>query len=123
MTPTTLVVGGNAASREAAIAAAMDQSVPTAAILEGIASGTSLLESDAAPGNLQIFRIAPGCMCCVGNLTLRVTLNRLLRKPPVRLFIALATDTHLPQVRAFLTREPYDAFLTLTNDIDTVKRV
>lgn len=122
MTLTTLVVGGIAATREAAIAAAIDPAVPTAAILEGIASGTSRLESNEALGNLHICRIAPGCMCCVGNLTLRVTLNRLLRKPPARLFIALATDTHLPQVRAFLTQEPYDSFLTLTEDIDTAKQ-
>jgi len=117
MTPTTLVIGGRAPMREAAIAAALDPAVPTAAILEGMASGASDLEAGAMNA-LQIVRIAPGCMCCIGNLTLRVTLNRLLRKPPSRLFIAVADSTHLNQVRNFLTQEPYDAFLTLTDHID-----
>jgi len=116
MTLTTLVVGGRAAAREAAIAAAFDPTTPTAVILEGIAPGTSDLDSSAP--HLQIVRIAPGCMCCVGNLTLRVTLNRLLRKPPSRLFIAVADSTHLAQIRAFLAQQPYDAFLTLTDHID-----
>ncbi|HXA46849.1 MAG TPA: GTPase [Burkholderiaceae bacterium] len=127
MTPTTLVVGASPAAREAAIAiaiaAAIDSHLPTAVILEGIASGSSALESSANPDTLRVIRIAPGCMCCIGNLTLRVTLNRLLRKPPSRLFIALSTSTHLAQIRSFLSAEPYDAFLTLTADmmlIDTI---
>ena len=114
MTLTSLVIGVHAAAREAAIAAVIDPVTPTAVILEGLAPGVSHL---APTSTLQIIRIAPGCMCCVGNLTLRVHLNRLLRKPPPRLFIALATNTHLPQIRDFLTREPYDAFLTLTDDV------
>ncbi|MDR3479395.1 MAG: GTPase [Burkholderiaceae bacterium] len=122
MTPTTLVIGGRAAMREAAIAAAVDPAVPSAAILEGMASGTGDLDARASSA-LQIIRIAPGCMCCVGNLTLRVTLNRLLRKPPSRLFIAIADSTHLKQIRAFLTQEPYDAFLTLSDHIDVDKTI
>ena len=116
-TLTTLVVGIHPAAREAAIAAALDPMVSTAAILEGIASGHSQLEPGDCSDALRVIRIAPGCMCCVGNLTLRVTLNRLLRKPPARLFIALATSTHLAQIRAFLKQEPYDSLLTLTDDI------
>jgi G3E family GTPase len=123
-TLTTLVIGAHSAAREAAIAAAItmdnEPGKQTAVILEGIASGSSHLESSASADALHIVhivRIAPGCMCCVGNLTLRVTLNRLLRKPPSRLFIALATSTHLAQIRTFLTHEPYDAFLTFTDNI------
>ncbi|HSY28596.1 MAG TPA: GTPase, partial [Burkholderiaceae bacterium] len=101
MTLTSLVIGAHAAAREAAIAAAIDPVISTVVILEGLAAGVSHL---TATSTLQIIRIAPGCMCCVGNLTLRVTLNRLLRKPPARLFIALATNTHLPQIRDFLTQ-------------------
>jgi len=111
MTLVTLVIGVHAAMREAAIAARIEPATSTAVILEGLAPGVSHLVPTT---NLQIIRIAPGCMCCVGNLNL----NRLLRNPPARLFIALATNTHLPQVRHFLTREPYDAFLTLTDNID-----
>jgi G3E family GTPase len=120
LTVTTLVTGAHVAAREAAIAQALDRSVATAVILEGIASGLALLEDESTSGNLQIIRIAPGCMCCVGNLTLRVNLNRILRKPPQRLFIALATDTHVEQVREFLLREPYDAFLTLTENLHAI---
>jgi G3E family GTPase len=101
--------------REAAIADALDPAVSSAVILEGIASGASPLDAHpslAAPGALQ--RIAPGCMCCVGNLTLRVTLNRMLRNPPQRVFIGLATSTHLPQIMAFLSAPPYDQHLQLT---------
>jgi G3E family GTPase len=123
MTLTTLVIGGRPAAREAAIAGALDPSVATAVILEGIASGNSHLASDANPDVLRILRIAPGCMCCVGNLTLRVTLNRLLRKPPSRLFIALSTSAHLLQIRSFLCAEPYDAFLTLTEDITLIDAI
>ena len=114
MTLVTLVIGVHAAVREAAIAARIEPATSTAVILEGLAPGVSHLVPTT---NLQIIRIAPGCMCCVGNLTLRVHLNRILRKPPTRLFISLATATHLTQVREFLTREPYHAFLTLTENV------
>jgi hypothetical protein len=111
----TLVIGGNAASREAAIADALDPSQTSAVILEGIPSGQSVLDEPRT--ELQVIRIAPGCVCCIGNLTLRVHLNRILRKSPQRLFISLVNDTHLAQVRAFLTQEPYRALLTLTEEI------
>jgi hypothetical protein len=118
MSLTTLVTGGSAAVREAAIAAAINPAVSTATILEGIACGSSALDALQTHDTLQVHRIAPGCMCCIGNLTLRVTLNRLLRKPPQRLFISLATTTHLAQLRTFLTNTPYDRLLTLTETME-----
>lgn len=118
MTLTTLVIGLRAASREAAIAAAVNPVIPTALILEGNATGVCQLEPLAALDMIQIMRIAPGCMCCVGNLTLRVTLNRILRHPPKRLFISLAASTHIAQLQMLLTRAPYDTMLTLTDVID-----
>jgi hypothetical protein len=111
----TLVIGGNAASCEAAIVATIDPSQTTAVILEGIPSGHGAL--DEPQSHLQVIRIAPGCVCCVGNLTLRVHLNRILRKAPQRLFIALANDTHLAKVREFLMQEPYRDLLTLSEEI------
>jgi G3E family GTPase len=114
MTLATLVTGMRAMEREAAIAAALDPAVRTAVILEGMASGASTFDAWVAHDTVQIHRIAPGCMCCVGNLTLRVTLNRILRKPPQRLFISLATASHLAQLRTFLANAPYDTLLTLT---------
>lgn len=116
MIPTVLVVGGNAAAREAAIASALDPTLATALILEGLPDGASRFESLSLP-RLQIARIAPGCPCCTGNLTMRVTLNRLLRRSPERLYIGLASAAHLEQVRAFLTEPPYGNMLQLAQEL------
>jgi hypothetical protein len=45
---------------------------------------------------------------------MQVTLNRLLRHPPARLYISVADATHLDAIRDFLTQPPYDKLLTLT---------
>jgi hypothetical protein len=81
-----------------------------AVILEGLGVASTPLES--GPG-LQVMRIAPGCLCCDGNLVLRVTLNRLLRQRPRRLFIGLASSEHLDQLRSWLAAPPYDQLLAL----------
>lgn len=112
---TTLVTGASAATREAAIAAALDHSIATAIILEGLPDGSPSLDDQAA--HLHVVRIAPGCVCCAGNLTMRVTLNRMVRRRPERLFIALANSQHLMQIRTFLTQAPYDNLLELTQDL------
>lgn len=118
-TPLTLVSGGRAADREAAIAQALRPQQATAVILEGLADGNSILAdlAEASPLSLQLLRIAPGCLCCSGNLVLRVTLNRLLRHPPAHLFISLADATHIEQLRTWLTASPYDVLLTLAPDL------
>ena len=121
--PLTLVSGGRAAGREAAIAQALAPGELAAVILEGLADGNAILADlagQASPSSsfpLQLLRIAPGCLCCSGNLVLRVTLNRLLRHPPARLFISLADATHIEQLRAWLTASPYDVLLALQADI------
>jgi hypothetical protein len=115
MTLVTLVTGARASAREAAIAAAIDPAAVTALILEGLPDSNSNL--DALSALSTVIRIAPGCPCCIGNLTMRVTLNRILRHPPARLYISLATATHLDQIRRFLMQAPYDALLTLTDDM------
>ena len=136
---TSLVTGSTAAAREGAIAAllaapfdaasassASSASVSgpaspasrlpappipfDAVILEGLGVAATPLES--RPG-LQVMRIAPGCLCCDGNLVLRVTLNRLLRQRPRRLFIGLASSEHLDQLRSWLAAPPYDQLLAL----------
>jgi G3E family GTPase len=111
ITSVTLVTGATAASREAAIAVVLEPGQPAALILEGLPSGNTMLEQ--AP-DLDIVRIAPGCPCCVGNLTMRVTLNRMLRRHPARLYIGLASTDHLDNIRRFLAAPPYDALLRLT---------
>jgi G3E family GTPase len=117
MIATTLVAGGSAATREAAIAAALDQRIATAVILEGLASGQSVFDTSSNHPLLKLVRIAPGCICCTGSLTMRVTLNRILRHPPDRLFISLAQDAHLQQIHEFLRTHPYDRLLMLTEDL------
>jgi hypothetical protein len=115
-TVATLVIGGSVSAREAAIAVELDKQPrsDTALILEGMPDGVFRIEP--AP-DLSIARIAPGCFCCIGNLTLRVTLNRILRHPPTRLYISLASATHVDQLRLFLTQAPYDVLLALTEDM------
>ncbi|MFC3470707.1 GTPase [Massilia oculi] len=124
---TFLVVGASAAAREQAIAALLanpsavvssaapgpgDTASPefSAVILEGLGVAATPLET--GPG-LQVVRIAPGCLCCDGNLVLRVTLNRLLRQRPGRLFLGLASSEHLDQLRSWLAAPPYDQLLAL----------
>ena len=116
---TTLVTGPGAHARELAINAQLagpQQNPPTAIILEGLATGSSPLDGRESSGVL-ITRIAPGCLCCTGNLVLRVTLNRLLRQRPERLFIGVARGEHLDQLRSWLQSEPYDQLLRLTDDL------
>ena len=114
--PTTLVTGASAAQREAAIAARLAASplpadgVFSAVILEGLASGNSPL---VASSSVRLVRLAAGCPCCSGNLVLRVTLNRLLRQGPERLFIGVASSEHLDQLRSWLQEAPYDQLLAL----------
>jgi hypothetical protein len=112
--PTTLVTGPSGHARETAIAANLHQNGATAIILEGLADANSPLFPSAS---LLISRIAPGCLCCTGNLVLRVTLNRLLRVPPTRLYIGVARGEHLDQLRSWLRSAPYDQLLELTEDL------
>ena len=125
---TVLVVGASAAAREQAIAAllAIPSFVSSSAVAPGVGAATSpefsavILEGlgvaatplETGPG-LQVVRIAPGCLCCDGNLVLRVTLNRLLRQRPGRLFLGLASSEHLDQLRSWLAAPPYDQLLAL----------
>ncbi len=115
----TLVTGPSAAAREAAIAAVLDGAAPagSAILLEGLPDGAGRLDTIAAACDLQLARIAPGCLCCSGNLTMRVTLNRLLRRNPPRLYIGIATAAHLDTIHDFLGQPPYADLLSLTAPI------
>lgn len=115
--PTTLVTGARASERERAIVAMLQPGIDTAVIIEGLAEPNSPLADPNAALPVTILRIAPGCLCCAGNLVLRVTLNRLLRRPPARLFISLADATHVGQLRALLSAQPYDSLLSLYDDV------
>jgi G3E family GTPase len=117
----TLVTGPTASGREQAIFERLQLSnlhqtgAKSAVILEGLAPGNSPL--DSLPAHVLCARIAPGCLCCAGNLVLRVTLNRILRQRPEYLFIGVARGEHLDQLRSWLQAEPYDQLLRLTSDV------
>lgn len=113
----TLVSGGSYAQRETAIATSLlhypaDQTI--AVVLEGLPDGANSL-SDIA--SIQLHRIAPGCMCCIGNLAMRVTLNRILRHPPIRLYLGVSSTDHLEKIIQFLQQDAYKALLLLEQDI------
>jgi G3E family GTPase len=111
---TTLVTGATGHERERAIAAELHQNgAISAVILEGLPDGQPILHPSPS---LLIERIAPGCLCCTGNLVLRVTLNRLLRRAPARLYIGVANAEHLDQLRSWLCSAPYDQLLDLTSN-------
>jgi len=121
--PTWLVTGPRAGAREAAIAAHLPSEGASVIILEGLSNGGSALSFDPADGPFpyeilpHVLRIAPGCLHCSGNLILRVTLNRVLRRPPARLYISLASAEHLELLRSWLSEAPYGALLDLQDDI------
>lgn len=117
MTLVTLVTGATAAVREEAISQVIDPRCATALILEGLPDGNSRLDAFRHRSDFRLARIAPGCLCCTGNLTMRVTLNRMLRHKPDQLYIGLATDAHIDRVRSFLSQVPYDKLLRLTKDL------
>ncbi|MFZ6654660.1 GTPase [Undibacterium sp. TJN19] len=107
-----LVHGADYRQREAAIAAAisdLSENQKITVILEGLPDGQDLL---TPLPQLHIHRIAPGCFCCIGNLTLRVTLNRALRTQPDHIFLALASHEHLDKLEQSLQTPPYNALLS-----------
>ena len=56
-----------------------------------------------APDDVALARLAPGCVCCVGQVPLRVTLTRIVRAHrPQEVLLLLASADHLPRVRALL---------------------
>jgi hypothetical protein len=110
----TLALGATAAAREALIAASLPAGQRCAVILEGLPDGQLVL---APTSSLTVHRVAPACLCCTGNLVLRVTLNRILRLRPESLFIGVASVVHLDQLRSWLQNPPYDQLLELTPDL------
>jgi hypothetical protein len=117
MTVLSLVLGGSANDRERAIAADLASGMACAAIIEGLPSGAAPLNELPPEVSLDIIRVAPGCPCCTGNLTMRVTLNRALRRSPERLYLSLSDATHREQVLLFLQSPQYVDLLTIGPDL------
>lgn len=118
----TLVLAASANAREAAISIAISEDLAKgqitrhAVLLEGLPDGHGQLEALLDGNSIPVIRIAAGCLCCSGNVILRVSINRLLRHKPQRLFIGLATPTHQAQLRTLLQQAPYDAWLVLADE-------
>lgn len=121
-----LISGADYAQREASIAQALAEHNPAlalaspsnqkiAVILEGLPSGSMPLTQWNPPPAIQVARIAPGCFCCIGNLTMRVTLNRLLREKPSCLYLAIASSEHLQNLLQVLASAPYVDLLQLAS--------
>lgn len=68
-----------------------------AAFIEGLAAAPDL------PDDVATTRLAAGCVCCVGQVMLRVGLVRALRAArPQALLLLLSGGAHAPRVRALL---------------------
>ena len=122
MTSCILVAGGRYRQRQAAIAARLDAGINSAVIFEGIdqgdASNTRPVIFPPESTNLRIATIAVGCPCCDGGMVMRVTLNRMLQRRPVQLFISLADAAHLAHLQAYLAAPPYAELVTLAPAVD-----
>ncbi|MFZ6777015.1 GTPase [Undibacterium sp. Ji83W] len=115
-----LIHGASYTQREAAIAASLacllDNSAATdknIVILEGLPDGQDILHPSDL---LHISRIAPGCFCCIGNLSLRVTLNRALRQKPANIYLGIASDAHLDKLLLTLQDPTYSNLLEINNN-------
>lgn len=62
----------------------------------------------SAPRGTIVHRLVAGCVCCVGEVPLRVTLTRVLREHrPAQLLLVLASDEHLARVLDMLGCDPF----------------
>lgn len=113
----TLVHGGSQQNREHVIAT-LTATNGAGVIIEGLPDGTGRLEALANSGQLQLQRIAPGCPCCLGNLTVRVTLNRMLRQNLPQIYLGISDPAHLPAIRTFLQEAQYRDHLVLGPEVD-----
>jgi hypothetical protein len=72
----------------------------------------------AAPDGVIVNRIAAGCVCCIGQIALRVTLTRLLRAHrPARLLLLLTSGEHIDRVRKMLGDGQFAALLRLSDSV------
>ena len=64
----------------------------------------SAFEPLAVPADVALLRLAAGCVCCIGQVPLRVGLTRIVRTHrPDHLLLLLASGDHVDRVRTLLT--------------------
>lgn len=115
MTLLRLVYGANQTVREHAIKTQVNPQLFTIALLEGMAVNHASLDPQES---LKVVRMAPGCPCCTGKLTMRVMLNRALKEKPEQIFLSLTNSAHLTAIRDFLQEDQYCGRLNLGIDLD-----
>ena len=113
--PTWLIAALPGGARAARVRQLIDTFPPDerlAVVLEGLpADGVAECESASA---CTVIVIAPGCPCCIGQLTLRVTLARVLRlQAPRRLVIGIADVRHEKSLASLLGAPPWHELLEL----------
>lgn len=65
-----------------------------------------------APAGTTLHQLLPGCVCCAGQLALRVTVARVLRRErPDALVLELAPGTHREAVERLLTGGTFSGLL------------
>jgi G3E family GTPase len=89
------------------------------------AAGRQAVIVEGGPGNLiapagvELVQLAPGCVCCVGQLPLRVTIARMLRLvKPVRLWIEVSAGEHLPELRRQLNGPGFAGAVEIIDEPD-----
>ncbi|GAC1407655.1 MAG: hypothetical protein NVSMB6_05680 [Burkholderiaceae bacterium] len=117
MTECTLVSGGTAADREAAIAACVNPRTLTYVLLEGGHGSEHPLANAVNWPNVRVDTIAAGCPCCNAGMVMRVTVDRILRRRPTQMFISLAQFTQVQHLQKYLSATPYAALVYLSPPI------
>lgn len=70
------------------------------------------LAAPSVPPQAEVRLLAPGCVCCIGQLPLQVALTRLLRSfRPTHLLLLLASGEHRAEVRKMLQAAPFAPML------------
>ena len=96
MRATVIVADGGA---QCAVDAWMEAtaSLQRAVFVEGVLTALEL------PSDVAVTRLASGCVCCQGQVPLRVGITRAVRaQRPEALLLVLARGEHLERVRALL---------------------
>jgi G3E family GTPase len=99
VTRVSVVVADGRQQRQAAV----DQwlSAHPSGVRAVVAEGA--FEPLAVPENVLISQLTAGCVCCVGQVPLRVALVRMLRSArPRNLLLVVSGATHLERLRALL---------------------
>lgn len=105
----TLQVAASAEAQQRALDAwAAHAATPRVALVEA-----GLHDLDV-PEATVVERLPAGCVCCVGNVVLRVALTRLLRRHrPANVLLLIAANTHRERVERMLTSAPLGDALNL----------